>query len=298
VKASNLGIYTDLPIAGEIPGGGIQPLGTGGCNTNTGYNNFTTAALYYEDADVSIPPNTSSDIPVEPTYITPFSCQNDPLNVTVPFFPIPLADADLNLDVIITGDNNATGQFVWWMNNVTYLGDFNDPLLLEVKMGQTVFDTFRAMNDWSNYTSVRINLTGVGLPALHPMHVHGHNMQILSSGLGYWDGTIENPENPTRRDTWSLPPLGYAVMQWDLNNPGVWPVCFNLRKSFALAMSLMLTSQFHCHIAWHTSEGMILNFIEGSVADEVEVPYIMEQTCRDWSAWTGHDVVNILDSGL
>lgn len=53
-------------------------------------------------------------------------------------------------------------------------------------------------------------------------------MQILSSGLGYWDGSIVNPENPTRRDTWSLPPAGYAVMQWDLNNPGVWPVCLFL----------------------------------------------------------------------
>jgi len=66
------------------------------------------------------------------------------------------------------------------------------------------------------------------------MHVHGHNMQILSSGLGYWDGSIVNPENPTRRDTWSLPPAGYAVMQWDLNNPGVWPVwCPSIVPSFS-----------------------------------------------------------------
>lgn len=84
----------------------------------------------------------------------------------MPFFPIPLADADLNIDILITGDYNETGQFVWWMNNITYLGDFNDPLLLEVKMGQTVFDKFKAMYDWSNYTSVRVNLTGVGLPAV------------------------------------------------------------------------------------------------------------------------------------
>lgn len=55
------------------------------------------------------------------------------------------------------------------------------------------------------------------------MHVHGHNMQILASGFGYWNGDIVNPENPTRRDTWQLAPLGYSVFQWDLNNPGVWP---------------------------------------------------------------------------
>jgi len=164
------------------------------------------------------------------------------------------------------------------MNNVTFLGDFNDPLLLEAKLGQTVYNKFRAMNDWSAYSSVRINLTGVGLPAAHPMHVHGHNMQILSSGIGYWDGSIVNPENPSRRDVHTLPPLGYAVMQWDLDNPGVWP--------------------FHCHIAWHTSEGMNLNFIEGNFKDEVALPYVMAQTCRDWAAWTGNHVVNVIDSGL
>jgi len=265
--------------SGEIPGKAeLAPPGSGGCNINTGFNNFTTAAIYYENADTSIPPNTTSLIPIGPTYIAPFACQNDPLTETVPFFPIPAKDADLNIDIIITGGYNDTGAFVWWMNNVTYLGDFNDPLLLEAKMGQTVYDKYRAMNDWSNYTSVRINITSVGFPAIHPYHVHGHNMQILSSGLGYWQGDIQNPENPTRRDVWSLPPLGYSVFQWDLNNPGVWP--------------------FHCHIAWHTSEGMVLNFIEGNFKDEVEIPYIMEQTCRDWSAWTGQNVVNVLDSGL
>lgn len=265
--------------SGEIPGHAeLAPAGSGGCNINTGFNNVTTAAIYYENADTSIPPNTTSDVPISPSYIAPLACQNDPLTETVPFYPIAVAEPDLTLDIIITGGYNDTGAFVWWMNNVTYLGDFNDPILLEAKLGQTVFDTFRAVNDWSNYTNVRINLTGVGFPAVHPMHVHGHNMQILASGLGYWDGTITNPSNPTRRDVWALPPLGYTVFQWDLNNPGVWP--------------------FHCHIAWHTSEGMNLNFIEGNFANEVELPYVMAQTCRDWSAWTGQNVVNVIDSGL
>jgi FtsP/CotA-like multicopper oxidase with cupredoxin domain len=209
---------------GNIPGpfGGIQPPGQGGCNIGSGVNNFTTAAIFYEDADTSIPPNTTSDIPIQPSYIAPFACQNDPLNMTVPFYPIPYVEADLKLDIIITGGVNETGQFVWWMNNVTYLGDFNDPLLLEAKMGQVIYNEFRAMNDWSKSKSVRLNVTATGFPAIHPMHVHGHNMQILSSGIGYWKGEIENPENPTRRDVWSLPPLGYTVFQWDLNNPGVW----------------------------------------------------------------------------
>jgi len=121
-------------------------------------------------------------------------------------------------------------------------------------------------------------------------------MQILSSGLGYWKGDIVNPENPTRRDVWSLPPLGYTVFQWDLNNPGVWP--FHVSTNDLAPYRHQLTEIHQCHIAWHTSEGMNLNFIEGNVQNEVEIPYIMEQTCRDWSAWTGQNVVNVLDSGL
>ena len=66
------------------------------------------------------------------------------------------------------------------------------------------------------------------------MHLHGHDMYILSAGEGPWDGTtIINPQNPQRRDVQNLSPHGHLVMQFEADNPGVWP--------------------FHCHIAWHLS---------------------------------------------
>lgn len=56
------------------------------------------------------------------------------------------------------------------------------------------------------------------------MHIHGFNMQILSEGIGTWDGvSITNPENPQRRDTQLVQPNGYLVIQIELDNPGVWP---------------------------------------------------------------------------
>lgn len=153
--------------AGEVPGKAqLAAPGSGGCHINTGFNNVTTAAIYYELANILVPPKTTSSIPVSPSYIAPGACQNDALTRTVPFYPIPVTAADLNIDVVISGGYNASGDFVWWMNGVTYLGDFNDPLLLEAKLGQTVYNSFRAMNDWSQATSVRINLTGVGFPAV------------------------------------------------------------------------------------------------------------------------------------
>ena len=66
------------------------------------------------------------------------------------------------------------------------------------------------------------------------MHFHGHEMYILHEGEGFWDGvSITNPQNPQRRDSQMLRPSGHIVVQYDANNPGVWP--------------------FHCHIAWHLS---------------------------------------------
>ncbi|KAM0692130.1 hypothetical protein Q7P36_008331 [Cladosporium allicinum] len=44
-------------------------------------------------------------------------------------------------------------------------------------------------------------------PAPHPIHLHGHNMQILNSGFGPADETtIIRPENPQRRDVMIMPP--------------------------------------------------------------------------------------------
>jgi len=101
-------------------------------------------------------------------------------------------------------------------------GDYNDPILYEAKLGNTDnFTTQRQVYDMGNSTVLRLILTSVGFPASHPMHIHGHNMQILAEGVGSWDGTtIVNPSNPMRRDTQIIRPNGYLVVQIELNNPG------------------------------------------------------------------------------
>lgn len=105
-------------------------------------------------------------------------------------------------------------------------------------------------------------------------------MQILAEGLGIWNGSIVNPENPQRRDSQLIRPQGYLVVQIELDNPGIWPL--------------------HCHVAWHTSEGMLINILEqpDKLREETQMPYVMAQTCRDWSAWSETTVVPMIDSGL
>lgn len=78
------------------------------------------------------------------------------------------------------------------------------------------------------------------------MHLHGHSFWVVAEGVGQWDGVVTRPENPQRRDTQLMDfgypyPAGmsYTVIEFMADNPGVWP--------------------FHCHIAWHVSDGLYMN---------------------------------------
>ena len=191
---------------------------------------------------------------------------------------------DSSLALTVTGGYNASGDFVWWMNNITFLGDLSDPMVLDAARGNTSFtqNKLRAAFDFGPSVKViRIAMNAVGFPAAHPMHLHGHNFQVLANGIGTWDNSsIVRPNNPQRRDTHIMGPLGFAVFQWELTNPGVWP--------------------FHCHIAWHTSQGMVLNIVEqkAKLAKETQLPGSVTETCNGWNAFTNKNVVNIVDSGV
>ena len=116
------------------------------------------------------------------------------------------------------------------------------------------------------------------------MHLHGHNFNVLAEGVGTWDGKIVHQANTQRRDVQIVQPgsasaPGYIVLQYNTDNPGVWP--------------------FHCHIAWHVSAGLYINTIEQTTLLEKRViPASVKQTCVDWAAYTGQAVVDEIDSGL
>ena len=67
----------------------------------------------------------------------------------------------------------------------------------------------------------------------HPLHLHGHDAYVLGSSYGpgvFSDEAIStlNFDNPTRRDTYMLPGVGWVVIAFKADNPGAW--------------------LFHCHI--------------------------------------------------
>lgn len=107
---------------------GLGPAGSTGCSLNDGLHYESTAAIYYENADVNMKPNTTTDISPS-RYLFPLNCNNQELNITVPEFVMPVKEPTTTLNFTMTGGNNATGDFVWWMNNITFYTDYNDPTL-------------------------------------------------------------------------------------------------------------------------------------------------------------------------
>ncbi|KAK1093809.1 hypothetical protein LTR48_001606 [Friedmanniomyces endolithicus] len=256
------------------------------------------AAIYYEDADVSSLPTSTSWVTLDDT-----TCVNDDLALTVPAYAVKPSNAtftqDLRLDLAV----NATGDFEFRINDQGWRVDTNVPLLAQVAEGNMTFAPEWNVYNFYDNSSIILNITN-NMPLVHPFHMHGHNFYVLNvgdnstAGSNYndtgiakrgvsgpvfeqgatWDGSVVNPNNPLRRDGLLIPPYGFAAIQFELTNPGAWP--------------------FHCHVAWHLSGGQGMQI----VYKPEQIPTIpagqMEQTCVNWNWFTSNDgTVDQIDSG-
>ncbi|KAF4459220.1 laccase precursor [Fusarium albosuccineum] len=108
-------------------------------------------------------------------------------------------------------------------------------------------------------------------PVAHPIHVHGHDFVILASGTEEYNSSVKlDLDNPPRRDVALLPVDGYLIIGFQIDNPGVW---------------LM-----HCHIAWHASGGLALQFIEspeeiGPMFRNSGILPKYSEMCTNWGAY-------------
>lgn len=113
--------------------------------------------------------------------------------------------------------------------------------------------------------------TGLGLS--HPIHLHGHDFWVMAQDTGVYTAgvTALNSANPPRRDVATLPGNGYLAIAFKLDNPGAWLV--------------------HCHIAWHASQGLSLEFVESesqiaSLSVNGAESTSLTDTCDAWNAYT------------
>lgn len=255
------------------------------CTLNDGVSPEAVAAIYYENADTSSIPKTTSSVP----HSKIANCLNDNLARTTPFYPLTPGKPETTERIRVTLKSNGTHN-LFYMNNSTFRANYNDPVLLDAKLGHTTFPEEYNVHNFGESNSIRLVLENHAVTSAHPMHLHGHNMYVLAWGVGEWDGTITNPQNPQRRDVVLLPNAiegtktseikpGYAVIQIDADNPGVWPL--------------------HCHIAWHVSQGLYISVMEKpQEIQKIDIPKPMAQTCRDWAKWTNTDIPDEIDSGL
>ena len=163
------------------------------------------------------------------------------------------------------------------------------------------------------------------------MHLHGHDFLVLGTSVpnaGFFtaaDIPSLNFTNPTRRDvtsksvarhpslSWHLryiyklpnhpgssskkrstdvpdfraiivtPPKGWNVLAFKSDNPGAW--------------------LFHCHIAWHASNGLALSFLERASEQKAQITATQlkeySDNCNAWNSYfNSQTVVSQIDSGL
>ena len=172
--------------------------------------------------------------------------------MTIPFYPIPLDPHPEAVKVVeMNFTSNSSGNHIWTMNDQTYRGNYNDPLLLlanrnEDPNNSSIYDPEWLVYNFGSAKTVRIVLNNA-YQAWHPMHLHGYHMQVIAEGDGYWDGTITNPSNPLRRDTHIIRRYGHLVIQFQADNPGIWPYhCKSLKllhNEIALLMDFKAISR-------------------------------------------------------
>jgi FtsP/CotA-like multicopper oxidase with cupredoxin domain len=119
--------------------------------------------------------------------------------------PLAPRKADRVHRIDLTGE---MAGYVWSLNNVVWNRDVPP---LPVAKGERV-------------ELVLTNKT----PMPHPMHLHGHEFQVVEIGGTRFAGAV--------RDTVLVTPKRQVVIAFDANNPGLWA--------------------FHCHLLYHLDAGM------------------------------------------
>jgi FtsP/CotA-like multicopper oxidase with cupredoxin domain len=149
-----------------------------------------------------------------------------------------------------------------WLNSSSYRPNIKSPTLHRIMHGlqtdDNFFDTSAAgpsgkINLYAFNTDRELVFQTTGIATIdivvsnfddgaHPFHLHGYKFFVLAAGRGYFDYNYSNINitNPLRRDTATVEAFGWVLIRFIADNPGIWP--------------------FHCHVAWHTEAGLLMQF--------------------------------------
>ncbi|RHZ78265.1 hypothetical protein Glove_166g203 [Diversispora epigaea] len=125
------------------------------------------------------------------------------------------------LELKIAFHKNATGVVKAFLNESSYIPDINFPTLDKIFKGKSfnepsanayVFDKAGEVVD------IYFINTSIGE---HPFHIHGFQFWVLGTGNGTKvDEDDLNTHNPIKRDTATIPALGWIAIRFISDNPG------------------------------------------------------------------------------
>ncbi|KAH7080372.1 Cupredoxin [Paraphoma chrysanthemicola] len=264
----------------------VMPGTACGRNDIVGKGVTIGAILHYDGASNGNP--TSSGVTMRTT------CQDESTSNLVPFVPnqVPsdIVGRAGKMDLNHFQDPAQSNLFRWLLDGTPHIVNWNDPSLETILTGSQDFgpnsNVKNAMQTKDAWYLWWVQSTAV-IKLPHPLHLHGHDFYIVGQGTGTWDGSTTglNFNNPTRRDTATLPAGGYLLMAFPADNPGMWIM--------------------HCHIAWHASQGLSMQFGErysdlqgGSLGDTG----VLKQGCDEWDGYwydgNPNKPYNQTDSGI
>lgn len=115
-------------------------------------------------------------------------------------------------------------------------------------------------------------------PSAHPLHLHGHDFVILAQVHGPFNASAVTPlmKNPALRDTADVLLGGWLCIAFQVDNLGAWLL--------------------HYHIAFHSSEGIALQYLEQAsrlrgFLDDAGVVGEFTERCNAWAEW--YEFINI-----
>lgn len=194
----------------------------------------------------------------------------------VPYDHVPLLqNPDLSVQVAVIMQNLENGEGYAFLDNISYTAPKVPTLYTVMSAGDLATNalvygdnTHTQVLGHNDIVEIVLNNEDSGS---HPFHLHGHVFQIVDRfpALGadffdYADATDSvtyDPSNhsafpsyPARRDTIIVPPMGYVVLRFRADNPGVW--------------------LFHCHIDWHLMQGLAMTFVEAPllIQERLHIP--------------------------
>ncbi|KAI9350567.1 multicopper oxidase-domain-containing protein [Zopfochytrium polystomum] len=257
------------------------------CTNNKNQNGIKGILRYSTAANLSADPTTTA-------FSYTDSCGDQTMSLTPKVTKTIAASA-------VTASGSlpvAFSQQKWYINGKTQVIDWANPSLGMVEAQNTSYPSaFNVISlngtssDWAffffNAYAKTYENTAPPSPSTTPCTSTAMTGGSSPAAPGTFTGKFTDYLTAAvpRRDVVVLPAAGYLAVAFPLDNPGTW---------------LM-----HCHIAFHASEGLSLQFVErhADIRGSVGVDGAWNQTCTNWSAYvkgkTGLKVLAEMDdSGI